>query len=776
MAPRRLSATTHALAQRAQSGEWGRALVDPGLCIDDAPSPPPSPGGRGSRGSPSSQPSSGGRGEESPYLRYARAVLLIAREAPLRILPGELVVGSATLLPATRHVTPVYSGGKPIFGSTSHTTIGFDHALRVGYAGLRREIEERLAGGALDPRGVDVLSAMLTCLQAASIWHRRHLDLLEERIAASTGEEQAHYRVIRENLADVPERPARTFHQAVQALWFLFCFQRLCGNWSGLGRVDAMLGPYLRRDLKAGRITLDRAREILAHFWIKGCEWIGAPDAFGGSGDGQYYQNVVLAGVDERGREVANEVTDLVLDVVEELRISDFPIAVRLNRNTPESLLRRIAQVQRLGGGTVAVYNEETVLAGLTRFGYPLSVARRFANDGCWEIIIPGETCFIYRPFDAFLLLQQALGVVGEPAVSPPAGANLTAQPPLRQQRGEEAAPHPDPLPGGEGEGAAPNPSLLPGGEGERERQPGFEGIYAAWLARMAAQVEAIHAEADNFARGGEPAPLLSLLVRDCIARGRDYWDRGARYTVFAPHAGGLPDVANSLLAIRRLVFERGEITLPDLVAALRANWEGYEPLRRHVLTTLEGYGNDNAEADALARRVFDDYLALVGRVREREGVLRPPGVSTFGREVGWRAERGAAAHGYRAGEYLATNFSPTPGSDRRGPTAVLRSYCTLGLERLTNGTALELKVHPSGLRGEQGIRALVSLLRGFVEMGGLFMHVDAVDAETLRAAQAHPEQYRNLAVRISGWSARFVTLNREWQDMAINRTQHATG
>ena len=697
--PRRLSAETHHLARRALTGEHGRSMANASFGLEE----------RDVAGL-------------SPDRRYAHAVRLVAERAPLRILPGERIVGSATLLEAPAHLTPVAG-----IHSTSHTTIGFDRALRIGYRGLREQIAERLGRGDLDVKGVDLLQAMQRCLEAAAIWHRRHLELLDALVAQGANlspGDLASYRRVRDTLQRVPEEPPETFAEAVQALWFLFAFQRLLGNWPGLGRVDQMLGPYLQRDLEAGRITVDEARELVAHFWIKGCEWIGASD-FGGSGDAQHYQNVVLGGVDAAGEDVTNEVSYLILDVVEELHISDLPIAVRLNSRTPERLLRRIAEVQRHGGGIVSVYNEEVVLEGLVRFGYPLEVARCFANDGCWEVLIPGQTTFCYVPFDVLALLHEVLVLH------------------------DAESPAPD--------------------------YADFEALYAAFRERLRAHVGRHHETADQWAASGHPAPLLSLLVEDCVERGRGYFDRGSRYNVAAPHAGGMANVANSLLALQRLVYDERRLTLPEFVAILRADWEGHEPLRREIANGFAAYGNDDDEADAMMARVFRDYTDLVGAVRERAGVLRPAGISTFGREIEWAKPGGgrrASPDGHRQGAVLATNFSPSPGTDRLGPTAVVKSYCKLDLTRVPNGATIELKVHPESVKGEGGLQGLVGLLRSFVALRGFYLQVDVVDSATLRDAQAHPERYPNLAVRISGWSARFATLSREWQDMIIARTE----
>jgi formate C-acetyltransferase len=670
----------------------------------------------------------------SPNRHYAEAVRLIGARAPLRILPGERLAGAATLREAATHQTPATP-----FGSTSHTTLDFENALRIGYRGLRARVTGRLARGSLDAAGVDLLESMMICLDAATHWHARHIAALELLVAESTGPDRRNYAAVLDALRRVPENPPRSFREAVQALWMLWNFQRLCGNWSGIGRIDKMLGPYLANDLAAGVITLDDARELLAHFWIKGCEWTnggGHCMADGpNSGDAQYYQNIVLAGMDESGQPVANAVTDLVLDVVEELHIPDFPIAVRIGATTPERLLRRIAVIQRLGGGIIAIYNEDRIVPTLTAFGYPIEEARNFANDGCWEVLIPGKTSFGYQPFDVLLLLQEALGLSEDAASRPAGGTPATA--------------------------ATPD-------------FPDFEALYAAFRVRLAAKIDELTNQVPFW---DLPCPLISVLVDDCIERGRSYTQGGPRYTVRSPHAGGLPDVANSLLVIRRLVFEQKALSLDAFVGILRSDWQDQEPLRRRIQDQFDFFGNDSADADAMMRRVFDDFTGLVGAVRERHGVLRPAGISTFGREMSaFLSHRAATASGRRKGAILAANFSPSPGTDTRGPTAVIRSHCAVDFGRLPCGTVLDLKILPDTLRGEAGLTALVGLMRTFVQLGGVFMQTDVVDDALLRDAQAHPENYPNLSVRVSGWSARFATLSKEWQDMIIARTTQRFG
>lgn len=693
--PKRLSDATHKLARRGLSGELGREIKGSGVKIDEL---------LDTRGM-------------SPDMRVARAIMLIAERAPVRIQPLEKIVGSATLNEAAHHSIPMCG-----LSSVSHTTLGFDRVLKLGYDGLRKQINERLARGDMDAKGVDLLRAMTLCLDAANVWRERYITRLKELVTKSTDDERADYEFALKNLEEVPNNPPKSFAEAVQSLWFMYAFQRLCGQWSGIGRIDEMLGPYLKRDLELGKITLDEARELIAHFWIKGTEWDGI-DAFGGSGDAQFYQNIVLAGVDPEGREVANEVTYLVLEVVEELHISDFPIAVRLNSRTPQKLLRKIAEVQRHGGGIVAVYNEEVVIKSLVGFGYPLEEARKFANDGCWEALIPGKTNFIYSPFDMLFHVQQAL-------------------------------------------------QLNNGDERKVLDYPDFESLYSVFRSSLQKQIDDHNASADSYATNAHPAPLVSMFIENCIERGRGYYDRGARYSVLAPHAGGIADAANSLLAIKKLVYDEKLLTLNELVDILKSNWEGQANLRKLVQNRVAKYGNDSSEADLMVKRVFDDYTNYVGKVKDRNGVLRPAGISTFGREIAWRPQRKATAAGNLQNDLLATNFSPSPGTDTQGPTAVLKSYCKMDYTKLPNIGTVELKILPASVKGEAGIGALVALMKTFVKLGGCFMHIDVVDTAMLLDAQRHPEKYPNLSVRIAGWSARFATLNKDWQDMVIGRTQ----
>lgn len=701
----RLSEQTREFARRSLSGEWGDAMViedwDTSHCWD---------------------------GNPGPQTYYGRVAICNARNAPLRVEPYELLVGTATLRSAASHVVPGMGG----ISSVSHTTVGFERALKLGYKGLRDEIVERQKRGGLDVQGEDVLNGMLLCIDAATIWNRRYIDKMQSMLLSASSQEAE---ILKRNISileRVPENPPRNFREAAQCLWSMWEFNRLMGNWSGIGRIDKMLGGFLEKDLKRGEITLDEAREVIAHFWIKGTDWVRNPEdyynlssEYRGSGDAQFYQNIILGGIDESGRDITNEVSYLVLDVVEELHISDFPIAVRVNRRTPERFIRRMAEVQRYGGGIVSMYNEDVVIEAMTKFGYPLEDVRNFTNDGCWETIIPGKTSFLYTPKDMVAVMNRTLGTDVQ--------------------------------------------------EGEKANYATFDELYKAFLDNLRTDVNIVQEEIDNWTidvNGTQPCALISLFVEGCVEKARSYHSGGPIYTVRGIHYGGLSDTANSLLVIKKLVYDEKFLTLSEFVDILRNNWNDKEALRQLVRNRFTMFGNDDDEADAMMCRVFDDYASIVNNIKDRNGILRHCAVSTFGREVDWKDNRAATAEGSRRGDILATNCSPTPGTDKKGPTSALNSYCKLDFSNMPNGGTLELKILPQSVRGENGVRALMGLTKTFMSKGGFYMHIDVVDSSLLVDAQAHPEKYPNLPVRVSGWSARFNTLCKNWQDMVIQRTQ----
>ena len=316
--PKRLSEKTREFARESQLGKYGdEAMKTPTVSLDHIAD----------------------FDSLSPLKQYDIAIREIAEKAPVHLCQNELISGAATLGAAILHKVPATRNGKLLWQSVSHLTLGLDKVLQIGINGIEKEIDAHLEKNHVLESQLDFYESLKNTIQSFRLWHTRCLKTLEEQNSPN-------YAILK----DVPFQTPKSFHEAVQSLWFTFAFTRLTGNWPGIGRIDKMLGGFLKSDLASKRITLDEAREILAHFFIKGCEWIrSAPPE--GSGDAQHYQNIVLSGIDESGNDVTNEVTYLVLDIIEELNISDFPVSVRINRNTPDKLLKRISEVIKLGGG-----------------------------------------------------------------------------------------------------------------------------------------------------------------------------------------------------------------------------------------------------------------------------------------------------------------------------------------------------------------------------------------------------------------------------------------
>lgn len=655
--------------------------------------------------------------EMNDHERYAAALDMLVRECPIRICPEERVCGAATLGAAVRHQIPFARKGRVFWPSVSHLTVDFGILVKEGILGMRERIEKLPVEG-FDEAAMARHTCLLRTLDAMQVWHARYLEATKEQ-----------YPHLHKTLLRVPLYPATNFTEAVQSLWFGFAFLRLGGNWPGIGCIDRLLGPYLQKDLTDGTLSMDEAREVLASMFIKGCEWIET-ETPRGSGDAQHYQNIVLGGTDATGKDVTNEVSYLCLEIVEELGISDFPISVRLNKNTPAPFLRLLARVMRHGGGVVAVYNEDVVYDALRKQGYPEYEIFNFANDGCWEVQIPGKTYFSYMPMDFLhLLLQDVLHVAeGEFVDYIDMDALKTAYADCMKERVASAC------------------------------QGLLDGFVPGWR------------EGSESFRPAIPTPMIDLFEHGCAESGKGYTEGGTPYRVLSPHMGGVGDVANALCAIDHLCFIEKKLSVAELCEILRNDWQGEEALALYARHKLPHYGNGDNRADAYYAWAVEAFADACAPYAKGYPIAFPPGISTFGRQIEWMAHRTAVPHGHRRGEILAGNTSPTPGTDTAGATATVRSYCAADLSRMTTGAALDIKLYPGTVEGENGLCALEGLMQGFCALGGYFMQVDVLDVQTLLDAQAHPEQYKTLSVRVSGWNARFVTLDDQWQRMVLER------
>jgi formate C-acetyltransferase len=629
-----------------------------------------------------------------------------------------------------------------------HTVLG-DLIYRQGFDDLRREIAEALAAldfhrdpQALDRR--DQLTAMDIAAQALIAYAGRHAAQLEALAgAAADPARAAELAAMAAICRRVPAQAPATFWEALQFYWFVHVGVITEVNpWDAFnpGRLDQHLYPFYRRDLEEGRLTPERARELLQAFWIKFNNHPAPPKVGVTAKESNTYVDfalINLGGVDAAGRDAVNELTYLLLDVVEEMRLLQPSSMIQLSRKNPDRFLRRALQIVRTGFGQPSIFNTEAIVQELVRQGKSLEDARGGGASGCVEAGAFGRECYILT---GYFSLPKILELTLHNGVDPRTGQ------PVGPATGEAAG------------------------------WETFEELLEAF-ARQVRHFADVKIKGNNIIERlcarHTPVPFLSLLIEDCISRGRDYTAGGARYNTSYIQGVGLGTVTDSLSSLRCNVFEGRLLDMPGLLALLAADFQGAEALRRRILEETPRYGNDDEAADRILERVFEIYYAAVdGRPNTRGGFHRinllPTTVHVYFGSV-----TGATPDGRKAGTPLSEGISPVQGADRRGPTAVLRSAARIDHLR-TGGTLLNQKFLPQILADEAGIQGVAGLVRAYFRMDGHHIQFNVVDAETLRRAQADPDSHRDLIVRVAGYSDYFVDLTPELQEEIIRRTAHA--
>ncbi|HQU34710.1 MAG: formate C-acetyltransferase/glycerol dehydratase family glycyl radical enzyme [Acidobacteria bacterium 21-70-11] len=586
------------------------------------------------------------------------------------------------------------------------------------------------------------LDAMEIACDAVVLFAERHAALAEEMAAAADPQRRAELERIAAVCRRVPAHAPRDFHEALQAYWFchLGVITELNG-WDAFnpGHLDQHLLPFYRRGLADGTLTEASARELLECFFVKFNNH-PAPPKVGVTAEesGTYtdFANINLGGLLADGSDGANEVTHLLLEIVDEMHLLQPSSNLQLSRKTPGPVLEHALRVIRKGYGFPSLFNADAVVEEQLRQGKTLEDARAGGCSGCVEVGAFGKEAYILT---GYFNLAKVLELALHDGVDPRTGVRL------------------GPATGSPGGMAA------------------FDDVFAAFAAQLRHLV-------DVKVRGNQaierlyatemPAPFLSVLTDDCIANGRDYNAGGARYNNTFIQAVGIGTVTDSLAALRRLVFEDRAASLPELIAALDADFAGDEPLRSRLVNTMPKYGNDDDAADDLMVRTFAAAFACIdGRPTARGGHYRLEMLPTTC-HVYFGAVCGATPDGRRAGKPLSEGISPVQGADRRGPTAVFRSAAKMDHVK-TGGTLLNMKFTPEVLAGEEGIARLAQLVRSYFKADGHHVQFNVVSAATLRSAQADPEAHRGLIVRVAGYSDYFCDLGEALQEEIITRTEH---
>ncbi len=624
-----------------------------------------------------------------------------------------------------------------------------DKIYRRGLTEMKGEIAVTLAGlDDMDPETPgrrDALRSMEIACDATIRFAERHAELAE-RMAGTESDPDRRRELLRiaEVCRRVPVHAPRDFHEALQAYWFchLGVVTELNG-WDAFspGHLDQHLGPFFQRGLDDGSLTRESARELLETLFIKFNNHPAPPKVgvtAAESGTYTDFANISLGGMLANGSDGSNEVTWLLLDVIEELHLLQPSTNLQLSTVTPDPVLARTLEVIRHGYGFPSLFNADMVVDEQLRVGKTAEDARAGGCSGCVETGAFGkESCVLTGYFNLPKVLE------------------LTLHDGIDPRTGERLLPS---------NGAAPG------------RLENFDSLFAAFEQQLRNALDvklAGNAIIERIYADSMPAPFLSVLVDDCISNGRDYNSGGARYANRYVQMVGIGTITDSLSAIQTLVFENDSLSLDGLLTILGRDFEGHEALRQRLVNRTPRWGNDDDRADDLMTRVFDAAVGFVdGRPTETGGSYRVQMLPTTC-HVYFGAVTGATPDGRRAGKPLSEGISPVQGSDRLGPTAVLRSAAKMD-HRLTGGTLLNMKLTPALLEGTEGIEDVSRLVRGYFRLGGHHLQFNVVKAESLRAAKAEPEEWRDLIVRVAGYSDYFCDLSVELQDEIIDRTEHA--
>jgi formate C-acetyltransferase len=628
-----------------------------------------------------------------------------------------------------------------------HTVLD-DKIYRKGMLDFQDEIDASLAAldFLTDPTATarrEQLRAMRIAADALMLLGARHAEHARRLAAAERdGARRAELLRIAEVCDRVPAHPPRDFHEALQYYWFVHLgVTTELNTWDAFspGHLDQHLEPFYRRGLAEGTLTREAAEELLQCLWIKFNNQPAPPKVgvtAAESGTYTDFAQINLGGLRPDGSDAVTDVTWLLLDVVEEMRLLQPSASIHVSRQSPDRLLTRAARIIRTGFGQPSIFNADAIVQELVRQGKTLADARAGGSSGCVEVGAFGKESYILT---GYFNLPKVLEITLHDGVDPRTGRRL--------------AP------------AMGDPAAL----------RSFDELFAAFRLRLRHFVD-VKIRGNNvierlFATH-MPAPFLSLLTDDCIATGRDYHDGGARYNSTYIQGVGLGTVTDALTAIRHHVYG-GSLAMDGLLEALRADFLGHERLRLLLANRTPRYGNDDDRADEVMRAVFEAYCeAIDGRPNTKGGAYRinllPTTVHVYFGSV-----TGATPDGRRAFTPLSEGVSPVQGADRHGPTAVLASVAKMDHLR-TGGTLLNQKLSPGLLAGDAGLTMLAHLVRSYFRLNGHHVQFNVVDGETLRAAKLHPEEHRDLIVRVAGYSDYFCDLGDALQDEIIARTEHA--
>lgn len=540
------------------------------------------------------------------------------------------------------------------------------------------------------------------------------LDLIEDFAGRYRAEaERVGNREAAEVLTRIPAKGAASFREALQFLRLIhYCLWCSFNYHNTFGRFDQYMYPYYKRDLESGALDRGQALELVEEFFIS-CN--KDSDLYTGMQQGDNGQSMVLGGLNPDGTESYNDLSDLCLQASLELKLIDPKINLRVNRNTSLEMYEKGTHLTKQGLGFPQYANDDVIIPALRRWGYDEEDAYNYVVAACWEFIIPGSGMDI--PNINGLSFAHAV---------------ITAMDRLPECKD-------------------------------------FEEFLEAVHEGIKAQAEELIAGVKNLYM--EPSPLMSLMMKDCISAGTDV-SKGCKYNNYGFHGTGLSTAVDSLAAVRKYVFEEKKMTAEELLAMLAADFEGYEREQNMLRYEAPKMGNDDDQVDQLAVILLDWFAdALEGKRNDRGGIFRA-GTGSAMYYIWHAKDEVTTPDGRKRGESLACNYSPSLFTRLNGPVSIIKSFAKPNLVRVANGGPLTIELHDTLFRNDDSIRKVAMFVKSFMDMGGHQMQINAVNRDKMVDAKKHPENYRNLIVRVWGWSGYFVELDEVYQDHIIERME----
>lgn len=704
---------------------------------------------------------------------------------------GKTTSDLATSLMAPETITAmehnIFTPNNYFYNGVGHVTVNYGEVLNIGLSGIKRKAKAALSK--VCPAAPDYakrhsfLTAVIESLDAASAYAKRYSSLAREMaVTESDPKRKAELLQIAKNCENVPENGATSFYEACQSFWFIQMLLQTesSGHSISPGRFDQYMYPYYKKDIEMGLITQESAQELMDCIWIKlndlnKCRDEGSAEGFAGY---SLFQNLIAGGQTKEGLDATNELSFMCIHATMHVGLPQPSFSVRVWNGTPHEFMLEAARLTRMGYGLPAYYNDEVIIPSLLSRGLTMEDARDYNIIGCVEPQKSGKTEGWHDA--AFFNMCRVMELVFRNGYDNGVKVGIET--------------------------------------GDVTLFKTYEEFFDAYKRQMEYTIKLL-VNADNAIDVAHaercPLPFLSSMIEDCIGRGRSVQEGGAIYNFTGPQGFGVANMADACYAIKKLVFEEKKFTLADFKEAMDNNFgkdaesadaekitaevvkqlvanginvtneqiadiyrqaksaEGgkYQPIL-DAIDALPKFGNDEPEVDEVAREVAYTYTRPMENYKNPRGGMFQAGLYPVSANVPLGAQTGATPDGRLAHTPVADGVSPTSGHDTHGPTASANSVSRLDHGIASNGTLFNMKFHPSALKGESGLESFIALVRGYFDNKGSHMQFNVVSRETLLDAQAHPEKYKSLVVRVAGYSALFTTLSKSLQDDIIKRTE----